>query len=83
MARDRVVAGNWKMHGSRGSIAALLDELVKANPAACAVCVPFPYLARPNPPRAIVRPGAPVRPDHVHADGTVHHHHHAFGKYEL
>jgi hypothetical protein len=43
----------------------------------------FPYLAPPNPPRAIVRPGVPVRPDHVHADGTVHHHHAAFGKYEL
>jgi hypothetical protein len=45
--------------------------------------VTFPYLAVPNPPRAMVRPGAPVRPDHVHPDGTVHHHHHAFGKYEL
>jgi hypothetical protein len=43
----------------------------------------FPYLAPPNPPRAIVRPGVPVKPDHIHADGTVHHHHTAFGKYEL
>jgi len=43
----------------------------------------FPYLVAPNPPRELVRPGAPVRPDHVHADGTVHHHHYAFGKYEL
>ena len=43
----------------------------------------FPYLVPPNPPRELVRPGAPVRPDHVHADGTVHHHHYAFGKYEL
>src|SRR5919108_4339699 len=46
MKRSRLVAGNWKMHGSRASIAALLDELVKANPAGCAVCAPFPYLAQ-------------------------------------
>jgi triosephosphate isomerase (TIM) len=47
MARVRLVAGNWKMHGSRASIAALLDALVEGSPAsACAVCVPFPYLAQ-------------------------------------
>ena len=46
MARSRLVAGNWKMHGSRASIAALLDALVKENPRFCAVCVPFPYLAQ-------------------------------------
>ena len=46
MARARLVAGNWKMHGSRASIAALLDALVAGKPtSACAVCVPFPYLA--------------------------------------
>jgi triosephosphate isomerase (TIM) len=45
MARSRLVAGNWKMHGSRASIAALLDALVKEDPGAgCAVCAPFPYL---------------------------------------
>jgi len=37
------------MHGSRGSIQALLDSLLHAIPkeakAGCAVCVPFPYLA--------------------------------------
>ena len=43
----------------------------------------FPYLAPANTPRDMVRPGVPVKPDHVHADGTVHHHHTAFGKYEL
>jgi len=32
------------MHGSRASIAALLDALVKEKPSGCAVCVPFPYL---------------------------------------
>ncbi|HET9349916.1 MAG TPA: triose-phosphate isomerase [Burkholderiales bacterium] len=47
MARVRLVAGNWKMHGSRASIAALLDALVEGNPtSACAACVPFPYLAQ-------------------------------------
>ena len=46
MARGRLVAGNWKMHGSRASIAALLDALVKESPPDCAVCVPFPYLAQ-------------------------------------
>ena len=46
MTRSRLVAGNWKMHGSRASIAALLDELVKANPPGCAVCPPFPFLAQ-------------------------------------
>jgi triosephosphate isomerase len=46
MARSRLVAGNWKMHGSRASIAALLDELAKANPPGCAVCPPFPFLAQ-------------------------------------
>jgi triosephosphate isomerase (TIM) len=49
MARSRLVAGNWKMHGSRASIQALLDSLLeripKSNEAGCAVCVPFPYLA--------------------------------------
>jgi triosephosphate isomerase len=46
MARSRLVAGNWKMHGSRGSIAALLNALVKEDPPGCAVCAPFPYLAQ-------------------------------------
>ena len=46
MARVPLVAGNWKMHGSRASIAALLDVLVENNPSGCAVCVPFPYLGQ-------------------------------------
>jgi triosephosphate isomerase (TIM) len=49
MARVRLVAGNWKMHGSRASTLALLDSLSQAIPQAggvlCAVCAPFPYLA--------------------------------------
>jgi triosephosphate isomerase len=34
------------MHGSRASIAALLDALVSENPSSCAVCPPFPYLGQ-------------------------------------
>jgi triosephosphate isomerase (TIM) len=43
--RARLVAGNWKMHGSLTANAALLDALV-ASGVECAVCVPFPYLAQ-------------------------------------
>src|SRR3989440_3140090 len=49
MARTRLVAGNWKMHGSRETIGALLDAIVAGVDAAgaqCAVCPPFPYLAQ-------------------------------------
>jgi len=49
MARTRLVAGNWKMHGSRESIRALLDAItagVDGAGAQCAVCPPFPYLAQ-------------------------------------
>ena len=48
MARLRLVAGNWKMHGSRAANRALLDAILKGldrTGAECAVCVPFPYLA--------------------------------------
>jgi triosephosphate isomerase len=48
MGRARLVAGNWKMHGSRKSNRALLEGLITALPqvqgVGCAVCVPFPYL---------------------------------------
>jgi len=48
MARTKLVAGNWKMHGSRGANQALLDALLKElgakRNAECAVCVPYPYL---------------------------------------
>jgi triosephosphate isomerase len=48
MGRARLVAGNWKMHGSRRSNRELLEGLVAAVPQVrgveCAVCVPFPYL---------------------------------------
>jgi triosephosphate isomerase len=48
MARPRLVAGNWKMHGSRASNLALLEAVLKGlgEAAECAVCPPFPYLAQ-------------------------------------
>jgi triosephosphate isomerase (TIM) len=49
MARIRLVAGNWKVHGSRESIRALLDAIAAGADAAgvqCAVCPPYPYLAQ-------------------------------------
>jgi len=46
--RARLVAGNWKMHGSLRVNAALLDALkVGLKPSDnVAVCAPFPYLAQ-------------------------------------
>lgn len=45
--RRQLVAGNWKMNGSRAANAELLAGIAAARPFACdvAVCVPFPYLA--------------------------------------
>jgi triosephosphate isomerase (TIM) len=46
--RRRLVAGNWKMHGSRAEAAQLLDELIQQQSAALAaevaVCPPYVYL---------------------------------------
>jgi triosephosphate isomerase len=46
--REKLVAGNWKMHGSLSENKALLDamipKLADLSRASCAVCVPFPYL---------------------------------------
>lgn len=48
--RARLVTGNWKMHGSLAANARLLDALKigleRIGDVACAVCVPFPYLAQ-------------------------------------
>ncbi|MGC8507553.1 MAG: triose-phosphate isomerase [Thiomonas sp.] len=47
--RQQFVAGNWKMHGSLASNAALLGEvLTGVATARCevAVCVPYPYLSQ-------------------------------------
>jgi triosephosphate isomerase len=45
--RRKLVAGNWKMHGSHPANAQLLTALSAARPFGCdvAVCVPFPYLS--------------------------------------
>jgi triosephosphate isomerase len=44
--RNKLVVGNWKMHGSRPANAELLAGILAARPfgADVAVCVPFPYL---------------------------------------
>lgn len=48
--RSKVVIGNWKLNGGLASneklLAALLRETPRNGSAACAVCVPFPYLAQ-------------------------------------
>ena len=45
--RKKLVAGNWKMHGSLAENAALLSELKSALvDTEAVVCVPFPYLAQ-------------------------------------
>ena len=47
--RERIVIGNWKMHGSLSDNARLLDavrEGTRATGATVAVCVPFPYLVQ-------------------------------------
>jgi triosephosphate isomerase len=45
--RKKLVAGNWKMHGSLAENAALLDAIKPALAGIdAAVCVPFPYLAQ-------------------------------------
>lgn len=46
--RQPLIAGNWKMNGSKASATALLEGVVSAAPelkrCEIAVCVPFPYL---------------------------------------
>ncbi len=48
--RSKVVLGNWKLNGSLAAneslLKALLREIPRDNPVACAVCVPTPYLAQ-------------------------------------
>jgi triosephosphate isomerase len=45
--RARLVAGNWKIQGSRAANAALLEALLAGlPPVECVVCVPYPYLAQ-------------------------------------
>ncbi len=46
--RNRLVVGNWKMHGSKAANPALLEGVAAGasglEGAECAVCVPYPYL---------------------------------------
>jgi len=48
--RSKVVVGNWKLNGSLAAndslLKALLKEIPSGGSAACAVCVPFTYLAQ-------------------------------------
>jgi len=48
--RRRLVAGNWKMHGSLAANAALLSSLKRSvapvDGLDVAVCAPYPYLAQ-------------------------------------
>ena len=48
--RSKVVVGNWKLNGSLAAnqvlLSALLAEIPRQGPVACAVCVPSPYLAQ-------------------------------------
>ncbi len=58
--RRAIVAGNWKMHGSRAENAALIDGVRAAWPAQaadCIVCPPFVYLQE----LARVLRGSPIR----------------------
>ena len=45
--RRKLIAGNWKMHGSHSANAELLAGISAARPFGCdvAVCVPYPYLS--------------------------------------
>ncbi|HQX47729.1 MAG TPA: triose-phosphate isomerase [Steroidobacteraceae bacterium] len=48
MSRRPLVAGNWKMHGSRPENASLIEAIVSSHGldgVDCAVCPPFVYLA--------------------------------------
>jgi triosephosphate isomerase len=44
--RERIVAGNWKLHGDRAFSRALLDEVVATRPAGVRLAIfpPMPYL---------------------------------------
>ncbi|MDQ3028023.1 MAG: triose-phosphate isomerase [Pseudomonadota bacterium] len=48
--RSKVVVGNWKLNGNLATnealLKALLREIPRQSPVACAVCVPSPYLAQ-------------------------------------
>jgi len=46
--RAKIVAGNWKMHGTRAESATLIDAIIaglRADSAQCVLCPPFVYLS--------------------------------------
>src|SRR5271154_5923095 len=46
--RAKIVAGNWKMHGTRAESATLIDAILAGLPegsAQCVLCPPFVYLS--------------------------------------
>jgi triosephosphate isomerase len=45
--RRKLVAGNWKMHGTRASAKVLVEAIVAARPVNCEIALfpPYPYLA--------------------------------------
>ncbi len=57
--RRKLVAGNWKMHGSHPANAELLSGISSARPFGCdvVVCVPYPYLSE----TAVALAGSDVR----------------------
>lgn len=57
--RRKLVAGNWKMHGSHKANADLLAGIAQARPFGCdvAVCPPFPYLSE----AAVALAGSDIR----------------------
>ena len=64
--RRQIIAGNWKMHGSRAENAALVESIVHKLPNSSAevwVCPPFVYLAEltPRAGRFAHQPGGPGR----------------------
>ena len=73
--RRQIIAGNWKMHGSRAENAALVEAIVHKLPNAAAevwVCPPFVYLAEAGP-RAGGLAHQPGRPGRVRGDpGRLH-----------
>ena len=48
--RKKLVAGNWKMHGgiehNRDLLSKIITGIAGIDKAACAVCVPYPYLSQ-------------------------------------
>lgn len=74
--RAKLVAGNWKMHGSLAVNAALLAQVRQGvsdiGAVACAVCVPFPYLAQAQSALAgsPVSWGAQTSSEHAHGAYT-------------